>query len=74
MTIKTKFDLGQTVWFIDNNGVVDRRIDGIKATRTLEKTSPGSLLRNKDQYIILGEFTLAESQLFASKEELLKSL
>lgn len=69
MTIETKFNIGQEVWFAEENEPKSDIILGIevniyKGTRTTE------YLFANDSY----PYGLNESELFHTKEELLKSL
>lgn len=68
MEVNTKFELGDTVWFVDNNKVVNLGITGI--TISVEY----------DQQIVImyslhyGDKKIEESKAYRTKEELLKSL
>ena len=72
MDIKTKYDLGQSVFFMKDNKV---------ATSAIKQISP-DVWYNKDNemrmriryYLFLGDHDYEEDNLFLTKEELLKSL
>ena len=72
MDIKTKYDLGQSVFFMKDNKV---------ATSAIKQISP-DVWYNKDNeirmriryYLFSGDHDYEEDNLFLTKEELLKSL
>jgi len=73
MVIETKYQSGNTVWFIFDNKV---QTAAIKALRVYERMNP---VHNKPEMDIeynigLGQAFWKESELFPSKEELLNSL
>jgi hypothetical protein len=68
MEVNTKFEIGDIVWFIDNNRAIYLEVTGITI----------SLDFNADVEIVYSlhfdDKKLEESKLFKTKEELLKSL
>ena len=69
MDIKTKYDLGQSVFFIEDNRVKEDIIDSIR----IDIKYLGGIRVGRFIYRIGGEPYL-EEKLFPTKEELLKSL
>lgn len=69
MIVKTKYDIGDTVFYMQENKVCSNKVDTIEVH--IDK-------RDKElcytKYCGLGKFTLKEHQLFLTKEELIKSL
>lgn len=65
MEIKTKYNIGDKVWFIHQNKCVSMEVENI-------------LMNGKDMYVQYtfnnNEIWLSENHLFPTKEELLKSL
>lgn len=65
MTISTKYDIGDMVWFMYDNICVLKKVENIKI----------DVCDMYIQYIFDGnEIWLSEKHLFSTKEELLKSL
>ena len=65
MTISTKYDIGDTVWFMHDNKCVSKKVENIKI----------DVDNMYIQYIFNGYgICLSEKHLFSTKEELLKSL
>lgn len=71
MTIETKFNIGDEVWYLYNNKVSSGKIETIRAkVSTIERF-------NFIHYYIISStesLTLEEKSVFSSKEELIKSL
>ena len=77
MTLETKYNIGDAVWVIANNKVHHIRIDEIKV-------SIGKAMISKDGVLSISEYKISysvgwddwrkESDIFPTKEELLKSL
>ena len=65
MTIKTKYNIGDEVWFIRNNKVTLGFVEIINIRHTT--------FEEDIEYYVLGNWYY-ESSLFPTKEELLKSL
>lgn len=76
MTIETKYNIGDEVWCIDNNMVTQSKIRSI----VIEVGGAGSIIKRHILYrmyvddIIRRKPLVRESDLFPTKEELLKSL
>lgn len=82
MTIQTKYNIGDDVWFMHDNQIVSGKIDIISTnsyrnrftknelsvTYTLQKTR--KINGSADSFVILR----AESELFPTKQDLLNSL
>lgn len=66
MTVKSKFEIGDNVWFVSNNKVHQLEITGVEMYVALEGT--------KVKYNLYDNTELEESKVFATKEELLESL
>ena len=66
MTVKSKFEIGDNVWFVSNNKVHQLKITGVEMYVALEGT--------KVKYNLYDNTELEESKVFATKEELLESL
>lgn len=65
MTISTKYDIGDILWFIYNNKCQSKKVENIKI----------DVCDMYIQYIFDGnDIWLSEKHLFSTKEELLKSL
>jgi hypothetical protein len=69
MKIETKYNIGQVVWFMEENGPKSDVILGIEVNIYKEKVFIEYLFAN-DSY----PYGLIEADLFPTKEELLKSL
>ena len=66
-SVKTKYDIGDKVWYISNNGVHGGRITGFNIKIESDKT--------EIRYTIHYDWgTVEEGLAFPTKEELLKSL
>lgn len=71
MTIETKYNIGDEVWFIWENIVQSAKIDGIwRITVNPEK----SVIYQLDMKWNEAPLLFKENALFSSKEELIKSL
>lgn len=72
MTIETKYNIGQEVWFMNKNKACSDIITAIHTytTETLLNTTYGFGNTIRTQIVS----TVQESDLFPTKEELLKSL
>lgn len=76
MTIETKYNIGDVVWFIDNNMATQSKIRSI----VIEVGGVGSIIKRHILYrmyvddIIRRNPLVRESDLFPTKEELIKSL
>lgn len=65
MTISTKYDIGDMVWFMYNNKCQSKKVENIKI----------DVYYMYIQYILDGnDIWLSEKHLYSTKEELLKSL
>lgn len=65
MTISTKYDIGDTVWFMHDNRCVLKKVENIKI----------DVDNMYIQYVFDGNnIWISEKHLFSTKEELLKSL
>lgn len=65
MTISTKYDIGDTVWFMHDNKCVSNKVENIRI----------DVDNMYIQYIFnRGNIWLSETFLYSTKEELLKSL
>jgi len=75
MLIDTKYNINQTVWFMHDNKPVSKTVYDIEIPIITENSYPkisygvGDYLPSRTV-----EMTMLQSQLFISKEELLKSL
>ena len=69
MDIKTKYDLGQRVFFMEDNRVKEDIIDSIR----IDVKYLGNKIVGRSYYRI-GVMLYLESYLFLTEEELLKSL
>lgn len=70
MTIETKYNIGQEVWFMKDNHAASGKVAGLRCTHNENMNT---------DYFIRGNFIysgciLEEKFLFPTKEELLKSL
>ena len=68
MTVKTKFDIDEDVYFIHNNKVTENKITGIGVSIT-EDNSVEIVY-----YIHYDDIKLPKNKVFGSKDELLESL
>lgn len=65
MTISTKYNIGDTVWFMHDNKCVSKKVENIKI----------DVDNMYIQYMFDGnDIWLSEKHLYSTKEELLKSL
>lgn len=65
MTIDTKYDIGETVWFMHKNKCVSMKIENINIEVKIKYI----------QYVFNeSEIWISEKHLFSTREELLKSL
>lgn len=81
MTIETKYNIGDEVWFMDNNKTHRGRILGIVANYScshFDKTNTPQCVDYVEDYIVticLGHsIRMFGGDLFLTKEELIKSL
>lgn len=82
MTIETKYNIGDVVWFMNNNKVCNTHINGIRVDCDPENSGFAYYSLEAKPLIKQVKYTLGyghdgfhnESELFPSKEELLKSL
>lgn len=76
MTIETKYDIGDKVWFMWNNKPTAMRIGHIEAyCGYCYNDYASEIIGKKIVYIEeYGEYRMPESDLFPTKEELIKSL
>lgn len=73
MTIETKYNIGNEVWFMHDNSVKSARI--IKIEAVIEKDMNSAGIHKTTLYHLFDYHkSYRESQLFPTKEELLKSL
>ena len=73
MTIETKYNIGDKVWFIDDNKVKSATIITIGVF--VERDMNSQYVSNSVQYNLYDfPYPYIENQLFPTKEELLKSL
>lgn len=63
MTISTKYNIGDTVWFMHDNKCVSKKVENINID-----------VYHKYVQYMFDEIWLSEKHLFSTKEELLKSL
>jgi hypothetical protein len=78
MNIKTKYDIGNTIFLIEKNKVMETSIIGIK-TRSGKTLAQDAKAISKityflDSKLVGGELTREEFEIFLTKEELLDSL
>lgn len=69
MTVETKFNIGDEVWYLHNNKVCNRKVSAINIRITECMVSIIYYISAPKESI-----TLEEKSIFSSKEELLKSL
>ena len=71
MTIETKYNIGDEVWFYHHKKIMKSRVRSINLLVRKDDISASYLMEDMwtDQYIVL-----YEESLFPTKEELLKSL
>ena len=69
MTIETKFNIGDSIWYMDNNKACNRSVSSIIIRITEYGVSVGYYVSKPRKSI-----TLDEKLVFSSKEELIKSL
>lgn len=70
MTIETKFQIGDAIFFLEENKVSKARVDSVRVI--IANISAGG---TSIDYSIQGlRFSIKESEAFSTKEELLKSL
>lgn len=71
MTIETKYNIGDEVWFYHHNNIMSSRVRSINLLVRKDGISISYLMGDMwtDQYIVL-----YEESLFPTKEELLRSL
>lgn len=75
MTIETKYDIGQEVWFMWNNKATHRKIVGISIIKDNEQQSEEyDIAGLEDDDMTLCDVTFKSEDTFPTKEELLKSL
>lgn len=75
MEIKTKYNIGDEVWYISNNKVNSLKITRINVlTSLIPKTIGYGCELNQCVDYCEGNIVLPEYKLFPTKEELLKSL
>lgn len=75
MTIITKYDLLQTVWLMRGNKAIETTIMAITTHRVHDNSGKSLVGHDSNEYItsMLSE-SVQEEDLFATKEDLLKSL
>lgn len=82
MTIETKYNIGDVVWFLEDNKAKSGKVTGLRFAYGIGEFF-GKLATNEGQtyinYFLRGDFihsgcVLEEKFLFPTKEELLKSL
>ena len=73
MTITTKYSTDQMLYFLYENEVISRPV-----SRIVISVTPSVCLTTCDKisiiYELVGEYTVPESKVFATKQELLESL
>ena len=77
MTIETKYNIGDEVWFMEKNKACSRVIEAIRATHyggILTVLNYGYYLHPERPDARLYWFDQHERELYPTKEELLKSL
>lgn len=76
MTIETKYNIGDEVWFMYDNKATTMTIEYIEVTCAFKSNKHGDYVREiKVTYLdIAASHRLSEHKLFPTKEELLKSL
>jgi hypothetical protein len=72
MTIETRYDIGDEVWFIVNGRIAEFIVSQVSIVKTEHNAYITYGLRTKNEPIIT--FDATEKFLFPTKEELLKSL
>lgn len=75
MTIETKYNIGDEVWFLAQNAVWNCKVDGIYISIREDIQEDNRIVYefcNNNAYG--GVFSVYEKALFPTKEELLKSL
>jgi hypothetical protein len=70
MEIKTKYDLGDILFFIKNNEITSGQVTRIEVCENLNNNHTLSNVK----YIGIGKFTVAEDECFTSIEDLFKFL
>jgi len=73
MNITTKYDKGDTVFYMENNRIMTGKIDEIFAIST-SKFEISYRMEYKGSSTVMAQPTYSEDKLFATKEQLLKSL
>lgn len=72
MTIETKYNIGDKVWFMYDNSV--RSATVIKIDVLIEKNKNRTSIHKTISYGLFDYFKYPEDKLFPTKKELLKSL
>ena len=73
MNISTKYDKGDTVFYLDNNRIMIGKIAEVFAIST-SKFEISYRMEYKGSSTVMAQPTYSEDKLFATKEQLLKSL
>jgi len=76
MTIETKYDVNQTLFFMSDNKVASGFVERISATVITLDSKPAADLRTRTDvsYKLSGGVELSEFRLFPTKEALLATL
>ena len=77
MNINTKFNAGETIWFMRCNQIVSSKAGSISILTNGYAAAPATEIKYYTIFNIgLGQYaeSIKESELFATKEELVKSL
>lgn len=74
MTIETKFNIGDTVWFLKNNKVTSMEVWCIEVSATKIYVKPTYVFFRAATSQNEGHLYFAEEDCFQTKEELLQSL
>ena len=74
MEVKTKYNIDDIVFYMQDNCIKSNKIDIIVIRQWKEDELNKYGSQSYIEYCGIGHFKLKENQVFASKEELLKSL
>lgn len=74
MTIETKYDVRDIVWFMYNNKIESSPVRKIDITRKIYLWSTVTYVKYKLALSYVANIDFEEDELFPTKEELLKSL
>jgi len=74
MEFKTKYNIGDTVFYMEDNCVKSNKIEIITIRQYKDSQVNDHNSQSYIEYCGIGHFTLKEHNLYTSKEELIKSL